>query len=317
MLAKCASCSHVFNTDRYGLQYCPQCGAQLMLSPPPGAQPPGAPQGQPPAAGPTAPPAGSPPPASTALPGWTPPPPYGGPAGYDLPQDQPSPWEERHSRGVFPALIETIRKSMFEPAALFERMRVDNAAGAVSYFWIISAFSSVVSTIWALALLPLTNRLSSMPVLTPDNPLSRLPPEHPFSQLLHMQVQNTPGMIVSSMVGRMLFAPVILFVMAGILHVSAAIFGASKKGFNATLRALAYSSGPSVVVLVPLVGGLGAAIWWLVVFVVGLSKTQRCSTGSAIGAVVLPAVVFLCCGFMAVIVIAVSAAAAVGGLAHP
>ncbi|HYG70330.1 MAG TPA: YIP1 family protein, partial [Anaeromyxobacteraceae bacterium] len=50
MLARCARCQGTFSTDHFGLQTCPHCGAELMLSDPnapKGAQPPAPPPEKP------------------------------------------------------------------------------------------------------------------------------------------------------------------------------------------------------------------------------------------------------------------------------
>jgi len=76
MIARCARCQGTFTTDRFGVQTCPHCGSEILLSDP-GARPAPA---QPPAPGApwTPPPPSSAPPAPPAQPG---PPPQPGPVG--------------------------------------------------------------------------------------------------------------------------------------------------------------------------------------------------------------------------------------------
>jgi predicted nucleic acid-binding Zn-ribbon protein len=94
MMARCAKCQQVFEAGRYGRQFCPHCGSELMLAPPARS-----PQSRP-----------SPPLSGGA---FTPPPP-GPPAGDGL-QDQSTPWEQRSQLGFFPALFETVKRSATDP----------------------------------------------------------------------------------------------------------------------------------------------------------------------------------------------------------
>ena len=102
MIARCARCQGTFTTDHFGLQRCPHCGSELLLSdpnePPPQAPAPGAP-GEAPRPPAPPPPAAEPPPAGAERPpaasgpvwGQPPPPPEGGGRGPELPPPAPPP----------------------------------------------------------------------------------------------------------------------------------------------------------------------------------------------------------------------------------
>jgi hypothetical protein len=224
-----------------------------------------------------------------------------------MPLGQPTPWEERATRGFVPALIETIRQSLLDPLHFFERMRVDNTDGAISYYWIINAFAGLVGAVWQ-ALFNVVGLRSAEHI--------NLPAENPFAPFFNAG-QPSPYMMLGASLAGIALAPFWLFVVAGVLHLFAMLFKCAQNGFNATLRAVAYSAGPLVVVVVPFCGSMIAGVWMMVLWVIGLWKTQRGSLGGAVGAVVTPGLLFVCCICAAVAAIAMvagaAAAAAMGG----
>lgn len=313
MLAKCAKCQKVFSTDHYGPNTCPACGAQLMLAAPPGAeaapQPPpsadegGAPQspggdasgfGQSPSG---IPPAGEPGPAF----GQLPPPGSSGFAAAE--EDQPTPWEERGRLGFFPALFETIKQSFVDPVSFFARMRTDDVVQPLFYYWIVAGFGALVGNLWQAMMAAFRSATTPEMNLPADNPLT------PFLQSM-MEMQNSPATAMWTAIGGVVLAPVWLFVYAGILHLFAMLFRCANRGFSATLRSVAYASGPIVLAIVPFCGSFIGGLWSTVLMVIGLWKTQRGSLGGAIGAVVTPLVIFACCLCLGSIMLGVAGFAA-------
>src|SRR5512133_2238025 len=103
MIARCARCQGTFTTDRFGVQRCPHCGSELLLSdpnvPPAGGEPPRPPPEAPAPVTPGGPRWGEPPPAGAAAPsgeggpvwGTPPPPPEGGSGTPPEPPPPPPP----------------------------------------------------------------------------------------------------------------------------------------------------------------------------------------------------------------------------------
>ena len=98
MLAKCSRCTQTFQTDRYGEQHCPFCGATVAIATP-----------------------AAPAPSAAA--------PDGGA------QDRPAPFDEPGAHGgLLSAFVKTWRQSLFEPQAFFTRLRVGSDwGGAYGY----------------------------------------------------------------------------------------------------------------------------------------------------------------------------------------
>ena len=96
--------------------------------------------------------------------------------------------------------------------------------------------------------------------------------------------------------------PVVLFVLSGLIHLALMAFGGLKQSptnFEGTFRCVAYSNVAQIAVVLPLMGGLIAAIWAMVVTAIGLTKLHRCSTGLAILGVLAPLILCcLCCGVL-------------------
>ena len=89
-------------------------------------------------------------------------------------------------------------------------------------------------------------------------------------------------------------APLVLFLVAGVLHLCLMLVGGARQGLEATIRVVAYSESATLLAIVPLCGGLAGTLWMLVLYVIGLRELHGTSTSRAVLAVILP--VFLCCG---------------------
>ena len=84
-----------------------------------------------------------------------------------------------------------------------------------------------------------------------------------------------------------------VFIASGIAHLCLMLVGGANNPFEATFRVVAYSQALSLLNVIPFCGGLAAAIWILVVEMIGLSRVHNISVGRAALAVLLPVV--LCC----------------------
>lgn len=177
---------------------------------------------------------------------------------------EPSPWEQRDRLGFFPALFETWRRATLHPTAFFSTLAPGGIGAPWGYAALIGVASSIVG---ALA-------LSAIPGVD----------------------QAFGGM---SLLPRLLFgaigASIGVWIWAAVLHVCALIVGASSQGFDATFRAVAFSTGPTVFAIVPFVGSLVSSIWCLVLLVIALQHLQRTTSGRAVLTIALPSIALLLC----------------------
>jgi DNA-directed RNA polymerase subunit RPC12/RpoP len=324
MLARCARCQGTFSTDRYGRQVCPHCGAELILPPPPGTPEPAAalPQGgEPPRSEPPAPPPGpaAPPPAGYGPPGWPPPPgggwgggPPGGGWGGPPPDGGalPSPFADRARLGFLRGFFETWKLVATQPERFFARVRTDQTWTAILFGVLASTVGTLFSSIYAY--------FSSQQALVAIQQMVEKMPEDQ-ARFVRMYAHALTG---RALVVQVVAAPILTFagiyVAAAVVHLVLLLLRGGQRGFDATLTAVGYTAGLSLLLAVPACGSLVAGVWQLVVLVIGLGAIQRCGAGKAAAAVLAPfALACVCCcglagaGLSALIK---GAAAAKGGL---
>jgi hypothetical protein len=304
MLARCARCQGTFSTDRYGRQSCPHCGAELILPAPPGtpeevAQPP--PPVEPPAAAPPPPPPSPSPSPSPSQGGYLPPgwgqPPGGGwggqppPGGFGAPPPDggiPSPFADRARVGFVAGFFETWKLVATQPERFFSRVRPDQAWTAILFGVIASTVGTFFSSIYAF--------FTGQQALVAIQQLAEKMPEDQ-ARFMKMYAQVLTG---GALTAQVVLAPVLTFVgiyvAAAIVHLVLLLLRGAGRGFDATLTAVAYTAGLSLLLAVPACGSLLAGIWTLVSLVIGLGAIQRCGTGKSAAAVLAPfALACLCC----------------------
>jgi len=208
------------------------------------------------------------------------------------------PWENREQLGFFPAIWETIRGVLTDPANTFANMRREGGLGGPMIYYIILGWAGGVA-----AMLYQFFFQSGIATLAKNesNPA--------------LQMMGT-GMFV---VIYAVLMPVLLvigsFVGAGILHLSLMVCQGAKQPFETTFRTYCYARGSAaVLLLIPFCGGLASWIWALVSLCIGVARTHEITTGRAVLAVLLPTIV--CCtaiGFVFVMMFGAIAAAAQGG----
>lgn len=307
MLARCARCQGTFTTDRFGLQTCPHCGSELLLSDPnapPGAAPPEPPKAPPPPPAPAgeAPPEGAgglppppaPPPGGYGPPpgGWAPPPggdwggypPPGGPAAFEV----PAPFAERGRRGFFASFFETWKLVATQPTVFFRRVRPDQTGAAVFFGVIASTVGNLVAAVYAY--------LSGAQAQAAFREMIESMPEGQ-ARFMRMYLESMTGeLTIAQVIASPLLALIFIYVGAGILHLLLVLFRGANRGFDATLTAVAYASGLNLLLALPVCGSLLAVVWGVVVLILGLGEIQRCGSGKAAAAVLAPvALACVCC----------------------
>ncbi len=194
-----------------------------------------------------------------------------------------APWERRAQVGLVPALVETTSLVLLHPSGFFRGMPVSGGLGApVGYALIVGYLGIVVQALYQAVLnIGLGSALSG---IGDRSPLGSWGPA----------LQGGLGLAAQIVLGPA-FLLVGLFVGAGIYHLILMVMGQAKQRFEATLRVVAYGHAASVLMLLPFCGGLAAAVWWIVIGIVGLSETHRIGRGSAAVAILAPIVLACCC----------------------
>jgi hypothetical protein len=335
MLARCARCQATFTTDRFGVQRCPHCGAELLLADP-NAPPPGPPADAPPPAppepgapGPSAPgprgagelppPPGPPPGGYGSTGGWGPPPPPPSGGWGAPPPPPPGGWGPPPAGGWGPP-PGGVPAGPEQPAPFAERSRL----GFVTSFfetWKLVATQpqaffrrvrvdqtgsavlfGVLAFTFGYAVQGLYGILAGAQTM---GLLSR------FAESMSEEQRELLAGYLAGMTGwtaalQILASPLVAFILvylvAAVVHVVLLVLRATPRGFDATLTTVGYGFGLALLLAVPACGGLLFAVWSLVTLVVGLGEAQRCGPGKAAAAVFAPFVLLClcCCGLGAV-----------------
>jgi hypothetical protein len=185
------------------------------------------------------------------------------------------PWDERQTKGLFNAFIETLQIVLSRPAAAFTAMKREGGLGEPLLYAIIGGtFGGVFAVTYNFALrsfAPFGDRHGAL--------------THLFGGLgwIFLLVL-TPLLVVVGM-----------FVASAILHVCLMIVGGAKQSFETTFRVVCFAEGSaSPLLVIPFCGGLITGIWKVVLYCIGLARSHETDTGRAVIAVFLPLIV--CCG---------------------
>jgi hypothetical protein len=295
MLARCARCQGTFTTDRFGRQFCPHCGSELILADPNAPAPPQAPPTPPgpPAdtgweAAPPPPPAGgeAPPPVSPPPPaggGWAPPPSPPPPPQGDL----PSPFAARGQRGFFGAFFETWKRVATGPQRFFAETRVDQVGPAILFGLLAAWVGGTLA-----ALLGLATNMSTVAMLR--EMAGNMPPDQ-----AEMIDKILPFFMGSGVVIQIVAIPVSvilgMFILSGLMHLVLLMFRGAGRGFGGTLTVVAYSYGIHLLDAVPGCGGIISGVWQIVILVIGLAAVHRTEIWKSLVAALSPLIVCCCC----------------------
>jgi hypothetical protein len=184
------------------------------------------------------------------------------------------PWDERHSKGLFSAFIETLQMVLTRPSEAYSAMQREGGFGEpILYALIGGCVGGFVSFLFSRGF-------------------------QSFGLFANNRTPWTMGMGVSS-VAFLIFLPfgivIGLFIGAAIIHLCLMIVGGAKQTFETTFRVLAFAHGSTgPLQMIPICGGFIAAIWTLVLDCIGLARAHEIDTGRAVMAVLLPLIV--CCG---------------------
>jgi hypothetical protein len=211
----------------------------------------------------------------------------------------PIPWE-RPGAGLGD-LWPTLTLLLGRPGEAFSRLVPTAGVGrALVFGLIVYVISNAVAQLWSLAL---------------SNALQGLLDQFGGGAFQEFQqFQLSPGLqyLLNVFLSPFLFL-VGTLIGAGVVHLLLLLFGGAPGGFETTLRVNAYGAAPSIVMVIPFLGGLIALVWWLVLVIVGLSAAHRIPMGRAVAAVLIP--VALCCACLIVAIMALAASVATLGAA--
>ena len=212
-----------------------------------------------------------------------------------------APWDNREG-GWVNAYVRTIKLSLGQPTYFFDGM------GRGDGFWRPLAFALVNAMI--VAILVAAYQLGFQTFLAGANLAIS------FETLASpLAVLSAPVAVLVGLLIMIFFVPMVtcagVFISAGIYHLCLMILGAANRPFVQTFRTTCYATGPQLMQILPVAGGMIAAVWQLVLTIMGLKVVHRTTYGKTVLAVFLPLI--LCCSIV-VLFVALIAGGLVGAI---
>lgn len=193
-------------------------------------------------------------------------------ASIDAAGSEAPPWEARAEYGFWRALWLTWYDSVFRPVEFFRKLPPRGGIGpALGFTVLLTAFAILSNSYWATVQGALSGAQEGGVLLV------------------------VGGSIFVALLWLVFMVPIylaMLFAMAGVLHLSFMMVGAGRRGFEATFRGIAYSSGPAGFAIFPFFGALLTLVWGTVVLFIAMREVQRTTNGRATLAFLLPLIAF-------------------------
>jgi hypothetical protein len=199
-----------------------------------------------------------------------------------------TPWERRASIGFASALIETTQQVLTAPTAFFQAMRVEGGIGSPLLYALILGYAGIVVT-------AIYEFVMTAVIGTSIGSLGELGggENEAFARMLPA-LQGGVGLGAKLFLGPVILL-VMLFVLAGIMHLGLMLVGGATRGFEATFRVLCYSEATAIFQVIPLCGQLIGSVYMLVLLTIGLAEAHGTTRGKALVAVLLPVLACCCC----------------------
>jgi hypothetical protein len=187
--------------------------------------------------------------------------------------------------------FEKVKGFLLEPSKTFDATKGENLSEAIKYYAAIAAiYSALFAVLLAFVLTFVGTLFGSM--------MGR-------QNLGMLMGAGASGVAIIFFVLFMIFAIVGAFVGGAILHIFVYIVG-GRKGIAQTIKAVMYGSTPQLLLgWIPIIGII-AAIWSLVVEIIGIRQLHELTTGKAVLAVLIPIII--------AVIIAIVLAAILGSL---
>jgi len=199
------------------------------------------------------------------------------------------PWEQRDQLGLFSALIENTKQVLTESTDFFRRMPIVGGLGSPLLYAVIIGYVGIVaSSIYS----AIFNTMVGSALQSGNSGFDRIAPF----------LQGGGGLVINLILGPV-FVVLGLFLGSGIVHLSCLLLAGGGKGFEATFRVAAYAQAAAIINVIPVCGGLIAAVYGIVLWIIGMSEAHGISRGKAAAVVLAPMVIVCCCciGFLLVV----------------
>jgi hypothetical protein len=185
------------------------------------------------------------------------------------------PWDQRQTKGLFTAFIETLQLVLSKPSEAFTAMKREGGLGEpLIYALIGGSFGAVFAWIYNFA-------FQSFALFQPR----------------HNALAGLVGGIgwIFLLILVPFFVAIGVFIISAIFHLCLMLVGGAKQPFETTFRVICFAGGSvNPLLVIPFCGGLIVGIWKIILYCIGLARAHETETGRAVLAVLLPLIV--CCG---------------------
>lgn len=176
--------------------------------------------------------------------------------------DREVPWERLDRYGFFPGLFGTIKRAMLQPQQFFSGMPLGRGLlRPLAFYVLLSTIAACVQFLFQILGMGLIGSMQGA-----DTEM--------FGTAEFM------GMGAASVFVLLLYPimfTVVLYFTAAVYHLFLKLFQAAEGGFEATFRAIAYGSAPTVLTVVPVLGWVVGSVWTLVLTIIGLKTIHQTS----------------------------------------
>jgi hypothetical protein len=173
--------------------------------------------------------------------------------------DRAFPWPPAENDSLVASVAETWRESVFSPTSFFRRLPITLPIGsALLYLLAVGVVAAGIQLFWDMVWLAIGLERSDE-----------------FSPAWLLMNAASP---TSALIGFLLtpvFLIAVLYIGSGLTHVMLLLLRGGSAGYRGTLRVYAFSHGPQLFVVVPVIGWIIAFIWSIVITVVGLREVHR------------------------------------------
>jgi len=192
-----------------------------------------------------------------------------------FPEDPYVPWES--GEGFISAFVKTTRDALFSSTRFFRKVGVgEGYLPALIYGLISGIIGSGGALVWQWYFF---SKWFPVQGLT----------DYPFSIYMTLLIIFIPLTIIFH-----------LFLGSIVMHVCLVIVGGNKKGFQTTFRAISYAFSGILFAIIPFIGFTIGVIYFLILMIVGLRESHSISTGRTVLAFLLPLIVGVGLGMLAV-----------------
>ena len=194
---------------------------------------------------------------------------------HEISSEEYTPWES--GEGFIRAFYRTMKESLFSPTLFFRKVSSGEGYWAPLIYGLIAGIVGngfAIFWVWLF--------------LAQYIPVDRLPIQYGFSvfQLIFpLPFQLAIAILIGS----------------GVVHLCLMIVGGNNHGYRTTFRAVSYSYSGYLFGIIPFIGPLIGNIYTFVLTIIGVREGHGISTGKAVLAVLLPAIVIFGLIFAAVV----------------